>query len=253
MKEMKISRQKIKEIFKQKNKDKKNTQKEMANKFKMTPAALSNLLSDEYECLKPAVRKILEELDVSILDIIEPKEVNTKKVLFYIKNKEYLKFVRYFIDKGYKVFIVELKNLNIDGVTFITPSFFKEQKNKININYYFIDSDFILVEKQKENYSLENKLQSIFFTTCVVVLNFNSKSELLKGNNVSKRIDERIMIHKKIEKNFFQNFFYLQVEAVDDSELDINKFKKISTAYSIKKKYLKELKDMFKKEGYIYK
>lgn len=105
MDKLKLSKSKIIKKFEQKYGDT-FTQKKIAKSLGITEVTLSNYFSNNFDYLKPSIRKILTELDLDILDILEEKKSlktrnRLKRVIFYVKDKSYANLINKFLINNY--------------------------------------------------------------------------------------------------------------------------------------------------------
>lgn len=188
MDKLKLSKSKIIKKYEQKYGDT-FTQKKIAKSLGITEVALSNYFSNNFDYLKPSVRKILTQLDLDILDILEEKKSlkirnRLKKVIFYVKDKSYANLINKFLMKKYNVTLIIEENFDIKinwgiekntrNLRIITKKDLDKIKNfkkKKETLFYIVEFGCIELNKPNNNFLFLKDLLKEIVIEYIVILN----------------------------------------------------------------------------------
>lgn len=188
MDKLKLSKSKIIKKFEQKYGDT-FTQKKIAKSLGITEVTLSNYFSNNFDYLKPSIRKILTELDLDILDILEEKKSlktrnRLKRVVFYVKDKSYANLINKFLIKKYNVTLIIEENFDIKinwgiekntrNLRIITKKELDKIKNfkkKKETLFYIVELGCIELNKPNNNFLFLKDLLKEMVIEFTIILN----------------------------------------------------------------------------------
>lgn len=203
MKKLKINKSKIFEKFKEKYPTEKMTQKNIGKFFNISETYMVSIFSKNYKIFRTPLSKILDDLDLSLLDVLEEdsnsNRKKSKRVVFNIKGPTSSELIKFYLKNKYNVTLIinpdfkikevlnineKTRNLRIIYENNLNQSL-RNLKEKKQVEYLFIESPDSIYDFQLLNqFEILDKEMQIQKT---IYFNFNSNSMISK-------------------KKFFENF-----------------------------------------------